>query len=243
MYNFIKLFLVTQLFFLPSILAAQNSNFEIPDLSKVEMPSLEILLESAKKNPSVEMLQSRIEYNESLLTTEQRSWLKYFKIGGSYQYGNVSLNSAFTNEYTPLYYQSTGQIQNTWYGTFGVNIPLDDLFDRKNKIKRIKLDRDFSESEMQKWLDEIHLRITESYMKVKVNMSILHKLVEEYSIANGNFQIVESQFKIGANTLSDLNTAKKMDTEAFERLRKNEYDLLNELFKLEILSKTKIISK
>ncbi|MCI0920540.1 TolC family protein [Sphingobacterium rhinopitheci] len=247
MYNFtkslIKHFLLVYLILIPAVLLAQEDRNGIPDLGEVQLPPLETLFENAKNNPGVEMLKSRLESQELLLTTEQRSWLKYFKVGGSYQYGNISLNSAFTNEYTPLFFQSTGQVQNTWYGTAGVNIPLDDIFDRKNKIKRVKLEGKISELEMKNFHDQLCISISESYMKVKLFTSTLHKRVEEYSIANGNFQMVEGHFKIGSSTVSELNIAKKQETEAFERLRANEFDMLNELFKLEILSSTKIISK
>jgi len=228
---------------LPFFVLAQESVEVNPDLTKVQLPPLESLFQNAKNNPGIEMYATKVESQKSLLTTEQRSWLKYFKIGGSYQYGNIAVNSAFTNEYTPLFNQTTGQIQNSWYGTVGISIPLDDLFDRKNKLNRIKLDIKSTEFETAKFLDELHLRITESYMNVKLHLSTLHKQAEEFYIAKGNFQMIESEFKLSNATISALNVAKRQETEAFERLKVKEFAMLQELIKLEILSKTKIISK
>lgn len=221
---------------------AQQEVVDLPDLANIKLPTLEVLFENAKKSPGVEMYEAKMESQDNLLTTEQRSWLKYFKVGGSYQYGNIAVNSAFTNENTPLFMQTTGQVQNSWYGTAGINVPLDDLFDRKNRVKRQKIERRFTELEMEKWLDEQRIRITESYMRVKLHLSTLRKKVEEYSIAEANFKMVQNEFKIGAASVSDLNIAKKQETEAHDRLRINEFDMLNEVIKLEILSKTKIIS-
>jgi outer membrane protein TolC len=224
-------------------LCAQDLERPVPDLAKVELPPLEILFENVKKSGWVTMYDARIAVHDYMLSTEQRSWLKYFKVGGSYQYGNIAINSAFTNENTPLFMQTTGQIQNSWYGTAGVSVPLDDLFDRKNRIKKQKMERQYTENERDKWLDEQRIKIAETYMRVKLLMSTLHKKAEEYNLAKANFMMMENEFKLGSVTIVDLNTAKKQESEANDRFRTNEYDLMYELIKLEILSKTKIVSK
>lgn len=221
----------------------QIDNTTLPDLNKVLFPPLEQLFENAKKNPGVAMYEAKMEIQESMLTSEQRSWLKYFKLGGSYQYGNIAVNSAFTNENTPLFYQTTGQTQNSWYGTAGVSIPLDDLFDRGNKVKRHKLERKFTELEKEKWLSEQRIRITESYMTAKMLTSTLRLKVDELNFAQVNFELLSKEFKIGNSSLSDLNIAKRQLSEANDRMVKNQFDLLTELIRLELLSDTKIISK
>ncbi len=238
----IRLSLFLGVLFSAKAVNAQNTDLSIPDFNKILLPPIETLFENAKKNPSVAMYEARMEIQDHLLTTEQRSWLKYFKVGGSYQYGNIAVNSAFTNENTPLFYQTTGQVQNSWYGTAGINVPLDDLFDRSNKVKRQKLERKFTELEMEKWLGEQKIRITESYMNVKMLMSTLKMKVEELNYSKVNFELLQKEFKLGNSTISTLNDAKKQEVEANERLMKNQFDLLNELIKLEILSDTKIIS-
>lgn len=221
----------------------QAESTSLPDLNKVLFPPLEQLFENAKKNPGVAMYEAKMEIQESMLTSEQRSWLKYFKLGGSYQYGNIAVNSAFTNENTPLFYQTTGQTQNSWYGTAGLSIPLDDLFDRGNKVKRHKLERKFTELEMEKWLSEQRIRITECYMTAKMLMSTLKLKVDEFNFAQVNYDLLSKEFKIGNATLGDVNNANRQLSEANDRLLKNQFDLLTELIRLELLSDTKIISK
>ena len=221
----------------------QAENTTLPDLNNVLFPPLEQLFENAKKNPGVAMYETKMEIQESMLTSEQRSWLKYFKLGGSYQYGSIAVNSAFTNENTPLFYQTTGQTQNSWYGTAGLSIPLDDLFDRGNKVKRHKLERKFTELEMEKWLSEQRIRITESYMTARMLASTLRLKVDELNFAQVNYELLSKEFKIGNSSLNDLNIAKRELSEANDRMMKNQFDLLNELIKLELLSDSKIISK
>ncbi|CDT27836.1 conserved hypothetical protein [Sphingobacterium sp. PM2-P1-29] len=213
------------------------------DFTRLTLPPLETLYENAKKSPGVEMYEAKMESQENQLITEKRSWLKYFRVGGSYQYGNIAINSAFTNENTPLFFQSSGQSQSSYYGTVGLSIPIDDLVDRGNKIKRQKMEKRFTKLELDKWLDEQKIRIVNSYTKVRTALSTLKKKIEDYNIALANYKMTENEFKSGNANISDLNTAKNLETEAYEILKTNESIITNEILTLEILSKTKIISQ
>lgn len=216
---------------------------ETIDYTKIILPTLETLFENAKKSPSVAMFESKMMEQDNLLKTEQRSWLKYFKVGGSWQYGNIGINSMFTDEYTPLFYQYSGATQNSFFVNGVVSVPLDDIFDRGNRVKRQKMQRRSTELEMEKWLDEQKMRIVTSYIKVNSALSTLKRKVEDYNIAEANYRMTENDFKLGNATISDLNNAKKMETEAFEIMKTNEFQITSEILMLEILSKTPIISR
>lgn len=213
------------------------------DYSKIILPPLEELFENAKKSPSVEMYEAKMEAQDNQLVSEKRSWLKYFRVGGSWQYGNIAINSAFTNEYTPLFYQSSGVVQSSWYSTAGISIPLDDLFDRGNRVKRQKMERRFTELEMEKWFDEQKIRIVNSYVKVINAVSILKRKMENLTMATAQLKMIENDFTNGHALISDLNAAKKMEMEAFEAYKLTQTTITSEILNLEILSKTKIISK
>ncbi|RZF59434.1 TolC family protein [Sphingobacterium corticibacterium] len=216
---------------------------EAIDYTKIALPPLEELFENAKKSPGVEMYEAKMEAQESQLVSEKRSWLKYFRVGGWWQYGNMTMNTAFTNEYTPLFYQSSGVTQNMWFGNAGINVPLDDLFDRGNRVKRQKMERRFTELEMEKWLDEQKMRIVDSYVRVINSISVLQKKMEHLTIATARMEMVENEFTNGHALISDLNTAKKMEMEAYETYKSTESAITSEILNLEILSRTKIISK
>lgn len=216
---------------------------EAIDYTKVTLPPLEELFENARKSPSVEMFEAKMMEQDNLLTTEKRSWLKYFKAGGSWQYGNIGINSMFTDEYTPLFYQYTGATQNSFFVNGAVSVPLDDLFDRGNRVKRQKMQRRYTELEMEKWFDEQKIRIVNSYVKVVNAVSVLKKKMENLTIASAQLEMVENDFTNGHALISDLNAAKKMEMEAFEAYKLTQTTITSELLNLEILSKTKIISK
>ncbi len=216
---------------------------EAIDYTKIALPALEELFENAKKSPNVEMYEAKMEAQDNQLVSEKRSWLKYFRVGGSWQYGNIAINSAFTNEYTPLFYQSSGVIQSSWYGTAGISVPLDDLFDRGNRVKRQKMERRFTELEKEKWLDEQKMRIVDSYVRVINAIAVLQKKMEHLTIATARMEVVENEFTNGHALIIDLNEAKKMEMEAYETYKSTESAITSEILNLEILSRTKIISK
>lgn len=213
------------------------------DLSAIVLPSLEQLFENAKRSPSVEMFEAKMMEQDNLLKTEKRSWLKYFRVGGSWQYGNIAVNSMFTDQYTPLFYNYSGARQNAFFLNGTVAVPLDDVFDRANRVKTQKMQRRSTELEMEKWFDEQKVRIIDSYVKLTNAMSLLRKKTETLTLTEAQLKTVEADFANGHANISELNAAKKMEVEAFESFKLTESTITGELLHLEILSRTKIISK
>jgi len=213
------------------------------DYTKLLLPSLEELFENAKKSPSVEMFESKMMEQDNQLKTEKRSWLKYFKVGGSWQYGNIGVNSIFTDQNTPLFYQYSGATQNARFVSGTVSVPFDDLFDRSNRVKRQKMQRRSTELEMEKWFDEQKLRIIDSYVKLTSAMSILKKKAENLTLTQAQVKSLEADFANGNAEIAALTVAKKMEVDAYETFKITEGTITAELLHLEILSRTKIISK
>jgi len=213
------------------------------DYTKLLLPSLEELFENAKKSPSVEMFESKMMEQDNQLKTEKRSWLKYFKVGGSWQYGNIGVNSMFTDQNTPLFYQYSGATQNARFVSGTVSVPFDDLFDRSNRVKRQKMQRRSTELEMEKWFDEQKLRIIDSYVKLTSAMSVLKKKAENLTLTQAQVKSLEADFANGNAEIAALTVAKKMEVDAYETFKITEGTITAELLHLEILSRTKIISK
>lgn len=213
------------------------------DYTKLVLPPLEELFENAKKSPSVEMFESKMMEQDNLLKSEKRSWLKYFKVGGSWQYGNIGVNSMFTDQNTPLFYQYSGAKQNALFVSGTVSVPFDDVFDRSNRVKRQKMQRRSTELEMEKWFDEQKLRIIDSYVKLTNAMSVLKKKSENLTLTEAQVKSLEADFANGNAEIAALSVAKKMEVDAYETFKTTEGTITAELLHLEILSRTKIISK
>lgn len=226
------------------VLSAQDvSDLDAEDLKALKIPSLEVLFENAKRSPAVEFYQVKMEEEASVLKTEKRSWLKYFKLSSSYQYGLMGVNSSFSDTDTPLFYQYSGATQN-WYNVgVSLSIPLDDMFDRANRIKRQKLKTKATQVEIEKWHDEQKLRIIEMYTKGIKELSVLKLKIEALSFANAQYRTASQDFINGKIDTDTLSRIKKMQTDALESYEETRSELNKALLQLEVLSKTKIINR
>ncbi|MBP1618533.1 MAG: hypothetical protein H6Q14_2360 [Bacteroidetes bacterium] len=231
------------LFLTQTLLAQESAMFDSIDYNKLQIPPLEVLFENARKSPAVQQFQAKMEEEASLLKTEKRSWLKYFKVGGSWQYGRVGVNSAFSDEYTPLFYQYSSATQNNMYATASLSIPLDDIFDRKNRIKRQQMATQTTRLEMEKWHDEQKIRIIEMYEKVKKELAVLKVKIQGVIFASAQYEVAKKDFQNGNAKIIDVNTAQKVYMDAFEGYETTKAELNVGVLKLEVLSKTKIINK
>lgn len=237
--------LVILLLFHISPLDAQEGIVDMSpeDYTLLKIPPLEVLFENAKKSAAVELYQVKMEEEASALTTEKRSWLKYFRVSSSYQYGLMGINSSFSDTDTPLFYQYSGATQ-SWYNVgVTVAIPFDDFFDRANRIKRQKLKTKATKVEMEKWHDDQKLRIVDMYTKAVKELSVLKLKLEALAFSNAQYRIAEQDFLNGKIEAGDLSQIKSMQTDALETYENTRAELNKALLQLEILSKTKIINR
>lgn len=231
------------LFLTQTVLAQETAMFDSIDYNRLQIPPLQVLFENARKSPAVELYQAKMEEQASLLKTEKRSWMKYFKVGGSWQYGRVGINSAFSNDQTPLFYQYSSATQNNMYATATVSIPLDDFFDRKNRIKRQQMATRSTQMEIEKWHDEQKLRIIEMYAKVNKELAVLKMKIQSVIYASAQYEVAKNDFKNGNAKIIDVNTAQKIYMDAVETYESTKAELNVGILKLEVLCKTKIITK
>lgn len=217
------------------------TNLSADEISHMQLPPLDVLFENAKSSAAVNFYRIRMEEEESLLKTEKRSWLKYFRAQTTYQYGRMGINSSFSDNDTPLFYQYSGARQN-WYNVgISIAIPFDDFFDRSNRIKRQKLKTKATEVEIEKWHDEQKIRIIEMYTKAQKELAVLKIKAESVTMASAQYKAAEQEFLNGKIEIDALNQRKRIESDALETYENTKAELNKALLQLEILSKTKLI--
>ena len=107
-------------------------------------------------------VKARIE--RKLLQKEKWSFLGFFSLRGSYQYGMFGNESTYTDVALAPYLTYSTQAQNGYTVGAGLSIPLDDLFDLKGKISRQRLTLRSAELEREVKYDEIKRIKTEKLM-------------------------------------------------------------------------------
>lgn len=213
-------------------------------LLSLQLPPLDALFEGARRSSMVEFYGYRMEGQELALKTEKKSWLEYFSLFATYQYGVMGMNS-FTDlgSNLPIVYQDTGGEQ-IWYNFGGsVSIPLDKLFDRKNRIKtqQLKIKETLKERDM--WYDQQKTLIIEFYIKAQTMLSVLKVVLEQSTLAEAQYLNAERDYVVGAINSQGLSAAKGTQVQAFMQLENVRSELNTAILKLEILSNTKIINK
>lgn len=240
----IAFFLCQLTYFTAQAQETDNLLNELNDYYHIELPPLEVLYANAKSGPTVRCYKSRKEAEKSMLKTIENQWLRYFKIMGAYQYGIVGALSTITDpgQTSPINNFSTTK-QSFYNIGIGVSVPLDELFDRGNKIRKQKMEMQATEAEVERWHDEQKIRIVEVYSKAKLFLSLLKVKAEAMVIAQAQFKVAESDFVNGKITPADLSARKGVETDAKVNYEQAKAELSMALLQLEILSNTEILNK
>lgn len=217
---------------------------KIQDLLELKLPPIDTLFKGAMNSSMVRFYEYRMEGEELSLKTEKRRWLEYFSFAGTYQYGVMGMNSFMDlGDNYPIVYQYTGGEQ-LWYNVgASFRLPLDKLFDRRNKIRtqQLKIKETLKERDM--WYDEQRVNIIELYFKAQEMLNNLKYVMEQYTLAEAQYDIAQKDYIMGNLTAQSLNVAKGAQVQTGVQLERVIAELKTSLMKLEILSNTKILNR
>lgn len=243
-FKYMKKYLLLLLFFvaLSQQGIAQQETAEY--LVSLKLPPIDTLFESVRRCSIAEFYDLRKDGQELALKTERRRWLENISLFASYQYGIIGLNS-YTDlgSNYPTIYQYSGREQ-LWYNVgASLNIPLDRIFDRRNRVKTQKIKVKEAEKEGEMAQDEQKLKIIEFYSKAQAMLGNLKIAMEAATLANADYALAEKDYVMGAITSQSLNTAKSMQTQTIMQMENVKAELYTALMKLEVLSKYKILAR
>ena len=213
------------------------------DYLALELPALGTLLENAKQNPTVEFYDTKTEEEKSVLKSERRSWLTYIKLNATYQYGHMNDNSVLYDANIPVYNQFRGKEQ-SWYNVgASLSLPLSEIFDRRNRIRRQRLKIKETELEVGRWHDDQSLKIIDAYTAAIQNLSMLKARAEAVTLAQAQYKISEADFINGKLDAQTLSRQKNIESQAVADYEQTKSQLNKALLRLEVLSRTKIINQ
>ena len=226
---------------------ADMAHMTADDYLTMELPPLGVLIDNSRQTAQMQYYNTAIDEAKTDLKTERRNWLKYFRATGNYQYGQMNwlstLSGSDAADPLPVVPTYQGKEQSYWNVGGVVSIPLNDLFDRRNRVKNKKLAVEAAEQNVERWQDELSLKIIDAYTTVLQNLSMIKTQAEAVTLAIAQYKITEADFmngKIDAVTLSRQKNIQSATVREYEQTRAS---LNNALLRLEILSHTKIITK
>ncbi len=207
----------------------------------LKLPPLHVLLENARKSPQVSFYASNKLQEERELKTIRRNWLKYIKLNANYNYGmNNTYNDVVLDPTIP---QFSAREQNWWNVGVSLSVPLDEIFNRRNRIKRQKERINSIQFEVDRWYDDLSLKIIDAYTAAVQNLSVLQSVTESLVTAKAQYKVSEADFINGALDAQTLSRQRNIQNVAIREYEETRAELTNALLRLEVLSHTQIITR
>lgn len=231
------------------ILAAQGLDSDIFTDAGVDyytnltLPSLDILFENARTAPAYELADVRMKVENQLLAREKKSFLRWFSIRGSWQYGNFVNDASYSDIVTPVFNTYTKAAQTSYTVGAGVSIPIEDLFDLAPRIKRQRMQVRVAELQKEMQYQSLKQEIIDLYLSASSQLAVVKLRAEAVVLANTQYAIVEKNFANGMADSGVLSMEKEKQTMAMERYENIISQLARSVLMLEIITGTPIITK
>ena len=181
--------------------------FEYSDLQRLtpedyidmQLPPLHVLMENARHAPQVGYYESNREIEERELKTVRRNWMRNFKLNANYNYGSSDIyNQNYQDSNIPIWTTSTtGREQSWWNVGASLSIPLDEIFNRRNKIKQQKKRIENTQYDLDRWYDELRMKIIDAYTTAVEQLSILRSAAEAKITSEAPYRMTEVDFVKG----------------------------------------------
>ena len=209
--------------------------FTDDDYLGLVLPPIDTLFARIETTSKANFFEYRTKEGESLLKSEKRRWLNYFRFSSAYQYGYLGGQSFMQGNLVPTYYQTSQNAQNYYNIGISFAIPFDDLIDRGNKVKQQKLRVEQLKYEKGAYLDEQKMAIVEFYSTAIQYLSLMKITLEARNLAKVESTIGEQDFINGKISPSDLSKIKHSESVATSEYEKLRAELNIALLKLEII--------
>jgi len=209
--------------------------FTADDYLGLALPPIDTLFAKMVTIPKSKLYDYKIIEEESNIKSEKRKWLNFFKISSSYNYGYLGAESISQGNLMPTFYQTSQNAQNYYNVGISFTVPFDDLIDRGNKVKKLKLKVEQLKYEKGAYLDEQKMAIVELYSNACQYLSLMKITLEATNLAKIEYEIGKEDFVNGKISPADLSKIVGSEANAYSSYEILKSNLNMALLKLEIL--------
>jgi len=207
----------------------------------LQLPPLSIFLDAAINNCKIGGIKASKEEQEGELLTTKREWMNTFRIFGNYQYGALGANVTSASETGGQQVLYSGQVQSIYNGGLAISIPIDVLYDRKNRIIKQQSKLKQVDYELQEALETLKIEIAETYITAVQYLNTLKIQSESVILANSDVKISQINYLNGNIEISELNYRKTIQATAVANYENTRAQLNKALLTLELRTNIKII--
>lgn len=207
----------------------------------LKLPSLDYLLNTINESHLANLYKYKIIEQESTIRTEKRKWLNYFRFSSAYQYGYLGGELITQSSILPsAYYQATESAQNYYHIGMSLSIPLDDIVDRHNKIKKEKVKIEQIKTDKEISLNEIRMLVIDLYTKSQQYLALLNTRYEDLKLAESQYKLSQNDFINGKISATELNNNRGVYSDKITEIETSKAEFQACIYKLEILCNIKL---
>lgn len=221
----------------------QDSLLKDEDYLLMRLPPLSEFLDAATNYSEVKYFEAKRDEERLQMRSVQKEWLGYLRLQANYQYGTN--NSYFTQVGDQIQPGgvTTANVQNWYNAGAALSIPLNNIFDRRQKVGMAKKRIEQIDYEAERALENRQLIILETYNEVLKHLAILKVKAEAVALYNAQMQISENDFINGNIDIISLSLERARRSEAIVTYQESRASLHNAVTLLEMLTDIKIIKK
>jgi len=214
-----------------------NINF-----SSFHLPPLAVLLENAKQNPQILSLAKAEELARAEVLKEKKNVFSFVSGHASYSYGKTDLWGNNSTTLNPIIYQYQGNEQSYWNVGATLSVPLDELLDLGQSVKRKRLEAEQLEQDKDYAFDQLKLQIASLYIKITNDITALKTAGESAAAYQGAGVLDKEEFENGNIDITDYAWHKMQEMGTVTEFQNLQTTIMTNIITLEILTHTPIIT-
>ena len=212
------------------------------NFTSFKLPPLAVLFEHAKMNPNILQLAKQQEIAQADVLKEKKHIFSYINGHASYSYGKADMWGNNSSEISPMIYQFQGSEQNYWNVGVNVNVPLEDILDLGQSVKRKKLLVENAQLQKDIAYDQLKLQIVTLYIRITNNLVALKSAGENAAIYQGAEALNEVEFHHGNMEIESFARTGLDGQSAVSGYQSLLTQITTDIVTLEILTHTPIIT-
>lgn len=212
------------------------------NFSIFKLPPLSVLFENAKSNPSIQQMAKLQEIAEAEVTKQKKHIFSYVSGHAGYSYGKSDVWSMNSSTTVSMLQQFQGHEQSYWNVGVSVSVPLEDLLDLGQSVKRKRLMVDNAQFQKDMAYDQLKLQIATLYIRITNNLTSLKTAGENAAAYQGAEALNEIEFHHGNMQIEQYAYTGLQGQGAVNNYQGLLTQITTDIITLEILSHTPIIT-
>ena len=219
--------------------SSENSTI---NFSNFHLPPLAVLFENAKQNPQILSLEKAQEIAQAEVAKQKRHIFSYVHGHASYSYGKTDMWGQNSSSYNLILQQYQGSEQSYWNVGVNLSIPVEDILDLTEAVRRKRLEVDKAIIEKDKAYDQLKLQIATLFIKITNDLVSLKTASENAAMYQGAGALNLEEFHQGNMSIEAFANTKRWEEGAVSTYQNLQTQITTDIITLEIMTHTPILT-